>query len=154
GVCSGGKLGPCGVVGNCHPGQLDFACADSPRACVLEGDAWNFASCPSSGNASTGVGTPLVLAFHAERVTFTRAEGAFDVFGEGRTLESAWVGAATPWLAIDHDGNGSIDDGRELFGSMTILPAGMRASNGFVALAALDDDGDGWITEKDASFAK
>jgi hypothetical protein len=50
--------------------------------------------------------------------------------------------------------NGAIDDGRELFGSMTMLPDGCVASNGFAALAALDDDGDGAITPRDAAFSR
>jgi hypothetical protein len=37
---------------------------------------------------------------------------------------------------------------------MTVLASGRRASNGFAALAELDDDGDGRITSADAAFAK
>jgi hypothetical protein len=37
---------------------------------------------------------------------------------------------------------------------MTELPSGTRASNGFIALAPLDDDGDGWITAADGSFSR
>ena len=70
------------------------------------------------------------------------------------TVDNDWVGAETPWLALDRNGNGLIDDGRELFGSMTELPDGRRAPNGFAALAALDDDGDGRITARDAAFAR
>jgi hypothetical protein len=36
---------------------------------------------------------------------------------------------------------------------MTRLPDGLRATNGFLALASLDDDGDGWITPRDEKFA-
>ena len=98
--------------------------------------------------------TPLVLAFHDEPVEFTRTPGAFDLTGIAASVATDWVGSATPWLALDRNGNGAIDDGRELFGSMTELPDGQRAPNGFVALSALDDDGDGQITARDASFAR
>jgi len=149
-ACQGGVVtSACGVVGECHPGQVGSLCG---TACHLMGDTWAFGTC-GNGAGSSGVGTPLVLAFGGEKVQFTRAEGSFDVFGSGMSVESSWVSAATPWLALDRDGNGSIDDGRELFGSMTELPSGDRAPNGFVALAALDANGDGWITAADPSFA-
>lgn len=51
-------------------------------------------------------------------------------------------------------GRGSIDDGGELFGSATRLGVGERAANGFVALRALDENGDGVIDAGDAAFAK
>jgi hypothetical protein len=48
----------------------------------------------------------------------------------------------------------NIADGSELFGSMTVLPGGERAQDGFAALAALDADRDGWITPRDPGFAQ
>ncbi len=98
--------------------------------------------------------TPLVLSFEREPVVFTRAPGDFDLAGVEATLPTDWVSAQTPWLAMDLDGNGSIDDGRELFGSMTALPDGTRARNGFLALRALDEDGDGQITPRDPAFSE
>ncbi len=61
--------------------------------------------------------------------------------------------ARTPWLALDRNGNGRIDDGGELFGSGTTLRDGTRADNGFFALAELDSDQDGAITPADAAYA-
>jgi hypothetical protein len=123
--------------------------------CGIDPDAgdWRYPAC-NANDVYASSGTPLVLAFDAEPVLFTRAGGEFDLMGREATVRTDWVGAATPWLAMDRDGNGSIDDGRELFGSMTLLPDGRRATNGFLALAALDDDGDGRITAHDASFAR
>jgi len=138
-LCSGGQVeSACGVVDGCDP------CAyQNSSGCVLAGDLWESAG---------GEDTPLVLAFQDERVVFTDAPGDFDLSGREASFGSSWVSAETPWLAMDLDGNGRIDDGRELFGSMTDLPGGERAPNGFVALAALDDDGDGAITSRDAAF--
>jgi hypothetical protein len=97
--------------------------------------------------------TPLVLAFDGEAVEFTQAPGSFDVFGQHASIGTDWVSAKTPWLVLDRDGDGNIADGSELFGSMTLLPSGERAHDGFSALSALDADADGWITPRDPAFA-
>jgi hypothetical protein len=151
-TCNGGRTtSACGLLdalNPCHPGDLQ-GCGpqDPPAACTLDanGGTWHFAACDA---------TPLVLAFESEAVRFTRAVGDFDLMGWEASVGTDWVGSETPWLALDRDGNRSIDDGRELFGSMTPLSDGQRAPNGFAALAALDDDGDGRITPRDASFGR
>lgn len=96
-------------------------------------------------------GTPLVLAFHRERVTFAASAGTFPLRA-GDPVATDWPTASTPWLALDRDGNGTIDSGRELFGSGTEVD-GAFAKHGFVALAALDDNRDGAIDAADPQFA-
>jgi hypothetical protein len=98
--------------------------------------------------------TPLVFSFDHRPVDFTQAEGEFDLFGQGMSIGTDWVSAATPWLVLDRNHDGNIADGSELFGSMTVLPSGERAQDGFAALAALDADRDGWITPRDPGFAQ
>jgi hypothetical protein len=98
-----------------------------------------------------GDNTPLVVAFDRRAVAF--APGARLAFAPGAAMATDWPTAATPWIAIDLDGNGAIDSGAELFGSNTMLPDGMRASNGFIALAALDANHDGVIDRRDPAFA-
>ncbi len=98
--------------------------------------------------------TPLVLSFDDQPVEFTLAAGQFDLSGRDMSIATDWVSAKTPWLALDLDRNGAVDDGRELFGSMTVLPNGQRATNGFEALAAYDADGDGWLTRRDPRFVE
>jgi len=138
-ICSGGEVqSGCGVVDGCDPSTYD-----NSSGCVLAGNLWESAG---------GGDTPLILAFDDERVAFTNPRGDFDFSGRDASFATSWVSAETPWLAVDRNGNGRIDDGSELFGSMTELPGGERAPNGFVALAALDDDGDGAITPRDAAF--
>jgi hypothetical protein len=145
-ACAVGKngyvWGPCEAVSGSGTGSSSG---------TAPGTTSGTASGTATGTTSS-TGTPIVLAFAGEPVEFTRPLGEFDLFGRDASVATDWVGPATPWLAIDLDGNGTIDDGRELFGSMSVLPDGTRASNGFVALAALDDDGDGRITARDAVF--
>jgi hypothetical protein len=97
------------------------------------------------------MGTPLVVAFSDEPVTFTRG-GAF-AFSPGTPVASDWPTATTPWIAMDHDGDGAITSGAELFGSSTVLPDGRTAINGFEALAVLDANHDGVIDARDPAFA-
>ena len=99
--------------------------------------------------------TPLVLSFDDAPVTFTSAAGgAFDLAHDGMCHGSDWVSAVTPWLALDRDANGSIDDGSELFGSATPLVGGGFAKNGFEALRELDANHDGVFDSRDPAFAK
>ena len=102
---------------------------------------------------TNGCYTPLVLAFEPGPVRFVRGAGAFDL-GVGMSVATDWPTAATPWLAIDRNGNGAIDDGSELFGSASPLAGGGRAPDGFAALRALDADGDGWITPADDGWSR
>jgi hypothetical protein len=98
--------------------------------------------------------TPLVFSFDNRPVDFTQAPGEFDLFGQGMSIGTDWVSPQTPWLVLDRHQDDDIADGSELFGSMTVLPSGERAHDGFAALATLDADGDGWITARDPSFAQ
>lgn len=82
--------------------------------------------------------TPLVLVFDDAPVAFTDARADFHV---GLSNRTEWVGATTPWLALDRNGNGRVDSERELFA-------------GFAALAALDTNHDGLIDRHDAAFGE
>jgi hypothetical protein len=136
------------------------------RGCDLPGDAPGQPSggqeCVDDGNgglawndcelASTAASTPLVLSFDGAPVAFAAGLSSFDLAGD-MSVVTDWPAASTPWLALDRDGNAAIDDGRELFGSATLLDGGARATNGFEALAELDSDGDGRITAADAAWS-
>jgi len=109
-------------------------------------------------DATLPCGSPLVLDMNGDGVhtTSTAWPVTFDLLGNGHLVETAWTDPDTEeaLLAFDLDGNGSIDSGRELFGTDTLLPSGELASNGFEALAVYDDlsqggDGDGEITRSD-----
>ncbi|MEP7120624.1 MAG: calcium-binding protein [Byssovorax sp.] len=97
--------------------------------------------------------TPLVLSFDGAPVTFQASARAFAINGT-MSVATDWPTARTPWLALDRNRNGSIDDGGELFGSATLLKSGERATNGFLALRELDTDGDGQLTSADAGWSQ
>lgn len=151
--CTDERAASCGVLGGkngCDPREEQQICFTSGEykfypICKLDNGAWTLDYNPCN--------TPLVLAFGDSHVSFTHPQGSFDVVGVGASFDTDWVGADTPWLALDRNGNGRIDDGSELFGSMSEIPGG-KAKNGFEALAAFDDDKDGRITPADAVWSR
>jgi len=143
--------GECAAIGSCRPGDTASCNLPEPMfagltlGCILGDDGtWQW--------DPFGCSTPLVLSFDGAPVEFTRASGSFDLTGAAASFGHDWVSPKTPWLVLDKNGNESIDDGRELFGSMTELAAGGRAANGFQALAELDTNGDRRIDAADPAY--
>lgn len=100
--------------------------------------------------------SPLVLDLNGDGVQTTSlsAGASFDIDGNGTTEHVAWVNAHDGLLVRDLNGNGSIDNGAELFGNSTLLPDGTKAQDGWAALAALDSNGDGNVDAQDAAFGQ
>jgi len=100
--------------------------------------------------------TPLVLDLDGNGIETTSAANGvnFDVGGTGTASKTGWVGGADGLLVMDRNGDGAINDGKELFGAATVLANGQRAGNGFAALAEQDTNHDGKITAADANFDK
>ncbi|PKN32200.1 MAG: hypothetical protein CVU63_19990 [Deltaproteobacteria bacterium HGW-Deltaproteobacteria-20] len=127
-------------------------CDGTVSAINYSNGRWDWACTDSSGNTWT-CSTPLVLVFDGRPVSFRSAEHGFSLTADGMHAKTDWPSSATPWLVMDRNGNGRIDDGSELFGSASPLSAGRTASHGFEALAALDDNGDGVVDTNDAAWA-
>jgi hypothetical protein len=97
-----------------------------------------------AGDAARKV-DPIALSLNGGPVSLSSTRAAFDIDANGTTEQIALPAAGTYFLALDCNGNGTIDGGGELFGPLS--------GNGFAELRALDGDGNGWIDEADASFA-
>lgn len=70
----------------------------------------------------------------------------FDLNADGRLDQVSMPDRDDALLALDRNGNGRIDDGKELFGDQN------GAANGFAELARYDDNGDGRIDASDAIY--
>ena len=106
--------------------------------------------------AST-IPSPIILDLDGDGVirTVGLTSGVnFDHAADGFAERTGWVAPGDGLLVWDGNANGAIDSGRELFGSETLLPNGMKAINGFEALKAFDANGDGVIDANDPVFAQ
>jgi VCBS repeat-containing protein len=91
---------------------------------------------------------PIVLDLDDNGIAFG-ATAAFDINADGVADRVTWNSSNDGILAVDLDGNGTIDSGREIF---TPQFAGGNFASGAAALASLDGNGDGVIDAKDAAF--
>src|SRR5574343_414158 len=89
---------------------------------------------------------PLVLNFSGTAAQLTDQRFSFDLNADGRNEQINFVAPGSGFLVFDRNQDGKVNDGRELFGPGT--------GDGFVELARLDDDKNGWIDENDSGFGK
>lgn len=97
---------------------------------------------------------PIILDLNGDGINTTDlASGAiFDLDANGFAEKVAWNSAKDGILVRDINLDGIINDGKELFGDHTILKNGSIATNGYLALADLDDNQDGIIDANDSAF--
>ncbi|MCC6597670.1 MAG: type I secretion C-terminal target domain-containing protein [Alphaproteobacteria bacterium] len=97
------------------------------------------------------VASPLVIDLDGDGIELSALNGAgsvyFDIDNDGFREASGWVTGGDGVLALDKNGNGTIDNQSELFGNNA------GSANGFTSLKALDSNGDNKITSADAQFA-
>lgn len=99
-----------------------------------------------SVRAGDALKDPLVINFGGTAAELSQTTFKFDLDADGTADNMRFVAPGSGFLAIDHNGDGKVNDGRELFGALS--------GNGFADLASYDDDGNGWIDENDAAFSR
>ncbi len=71
---------------------------------------------------------------------------AFDLDGSGLDRRWGWITPKAAWLVYDPTGQGNITSGLQLFGNVTFW---VFWQNGYQALAALDENGDGILSGRE-----
>lgn len=172
----------CGVDPHCMPpclqqgescGILLPQCCDNLYCingqcseCTIElcepGCSW---SCELQRCVGSNCDSPVLVDVSGNGFRLTDAKQGvnFDLNDDGVRERLSWTAAESDdsFLVLDENGNGSIDNGRELFGNYSPQPdpASGRLRNGFLALAEFDKPAmggnhDGLITSSDAVFVK
>lgn len=141
---------PCSLPGepNCGSG------CQADEDCTCGGECMQNGLCTLTFECS-----PILIAVGGSAnysLTSPKSGVDFDLDADGIKERLAWTHAGDPvaFLVRDRNGNGSIDDGSELFGNHSILPTGERVTNGFEALAFYDvpangGNGDSTIDRRD-----
>lgn len=89
---------------------------------------------------------PLVINIDAPTVQVSDQKFMFDIDSDGTEEEISQLGPGSGFIALDRNGDGIINNGKELFGT--------ESGNGFADLAVYDLDSNGWIDEADDIFDK
>lgn len=159
------------LTGSCPTGTTrnssGLCCTKSTGSCSLAfankclqyNGEYDFLTCTCLGCDTCG-GSPVVIDVAGDGIALTNpTDGVdFDLNGNGTRDRLGWTQANSDdaWLALDRDGNGTIDNGAELFGDFTAQPPSSN-KNGFLALAEFDKtvnggNGDGVIDHRDSIF--
>lgn len=160
GECSGAPGGDCY--------ECQYQCPNGETQNCAEHADGGFQFCVSVGGDPSppdvqegGEATPILIdldtnGFHLDGLERTVP---FDLSGVGVPGLYSWTSADSgdAFLCRDRDGNGRIENGRELFGNATLLAGGARARHGYEALRELDLLGqggnqDGRLTAEDFAF--
>jgi len=132
-------FGAAGVVKTADGQEIDFSAQLTMTRQFMSEQSISIA-------AGDALKDPLVINFDAPAAKLTTTKYSFDLDSDGAADQISFTGPGSGFLALDTNGDGKINNGRELFGP--------ESGNGFSDLAAYDSDGNNWIDENDAIYEK
>lgn len=89
---------------------------------------------------------PLVINFDRNLANISGEKFSFDIDSDGLEDQISLLSKGSGFLALDRNGNHTIDNGKELFGADN--------GDGFAALEKYDEDNNNWIDANDEIFNK
>lgn len=131
---------------SCPAGQVrsstyNDSCPNPSCDCVCACSAAPNCPNPTCINGTWECDSPILVDPNGEGFHLTSAADGvfFDFAGTGQPGKIAWTDSAfgNAWLVLDRNGNGRIDDAKELFGNLTPQPKSDHP-NGYLALAEYD----------------
>ncbi|MDQ7060438.1 MAG: hypothetical protein Q9M43_04660 [Sulfurimonas sp.] len=87
---------------------------------------------------------PLVINLEGRVPELQTDTFSFDLDNDGKKEQISRLDAGSGFLALDKNNDGKINEGSELFGTLT--------GNGFGELSAYDEDNNNWIDENDSIY--
>lgn len=142
------------ISGMCCTSSTESECSLETLRCLRFAGDFDYQTCGCITSS------PIVVDVNGDGIALSgAADGVdFDINGNGTRDRLAWTreNSDDAWLALDRNGNNTIETGAELFGNYSPQPDASN-KNGFLALAEFDltangGNGDGVVDSRDAIF--